>query len=314
MNYFSICAIFALHVSSLRLASPIDKDASMYMWDLDEEDTPLTHTKTEKLGHELSMDPDYYFGHNQKAGGTTIRSWLKKVCAELKAEGKTESEDCVVTHEAVSITKEEVNTLFGAESTFKAAIINLREPVARVQSLFNNWIFVDEKRGLDPHSLEWYIHSDTSICKNALHKTEPTMSHCFENMYVKSLVGTNPRNSDSNWQETTMDDLDVAKERLEKFSALVITEWLDRPEMADYICKHVFHLNRTIPFGHDRNGKAKMPQSHQQYHNFTPQQWAQMAERNKFDSMLYHYAKELAFKRMRDAGFSMPETLLKNSQ
>merc|ERR1712216_233718 len=101
------------------------------------------------------------------------------------------------------------------------------------------------------------------------------MWNCFDNFYIKSLVGTSRENPNSQripteWKDVTEADLRTAKEQLARFNAVVITEWLDADETQDYLSKHIFRLNQTIPIEHTDRLYID------DHWRFTPAQWAQV--------------------------------------
>lgn len=54
-------------------------------------------------------------------------------------------------------------------------------------------------------------------------------------MYVKSLVGTDRGNStvEGKWLEVDKEDLEFEKQRLSKFSGVLISEWLGHAAIAE---------------------------------------------------------------------------------
>jgi len=102
-------------------------------------------------------------------------------------------------------------------------------------------------------------------------------------------------------------DLEVAKQRLAGFSGVLISEWFGHPIVAEYLSKHVFHLDKTLPFPHSND--AAKGGGHGSSGTFSNKQRAWVSSENKYDNKLYQFARELALKRMIDAGYrvSMPE-------
>jgi hypothetical protein len=257
------------------------------------------------------ISPDYFLDHIRKAGGTTMRKWFDEVC---KLEHKENG--CEMVTEGGSLTEKIFNEIFDKQtSTIAVSVIHLREPVARAQSLVNmNLHSLHDtcqkgsfsKSHVDPDNCKHQTPSEELQRTSGLCRTMPAtaspnipMWNCWQNMYVKSLVGTDRRNStvEGQWLEVDMEDLELAKQRLAKFSGVLITEWLGHPAVAEYLSQHVVHLTQTIPFCNAHKLDS--------FVSFTSQDWARVASENTYDTQLYEFAKELALQRMHDAGFSV---------
>lgn len=257
-------------------------------------------------------NPEYFLDHIRKAGGSTMRRWLEEVCKATH-----EDKYCGLVKEGSSLTDQMVEDIFGNSSSITVSVIHLREPVARAQALVNmNLHSLSNacKKGdfnqshIDPSNCDHQTVSEELQRTSGLCSTSPATAipniplwNCWQNMYVKSLVGTDRKNPTAvaKWLEVDVEDLELAKKRLAKFSGVVITEWLGNPAVAEYLSKHVFHLDQTIPFGHSYK------HSTDDFHGFSIQEWARVASDNKYDEQLYEFAKELALQRMHDAGFSV---------
>jgi hypothetical protein len=276
----------------------------------DLESTNISYMSVLRNVESERTHPYYFLFHVRKAGGTTMRRWLEQVC-EFEHKDKYFG----MVAEGSSLTEKRSNEIFGNESNITVSVIHLREPVARAQSLVNmNLHHLNstcekgdfDKSHVDPEACHHQTASDElqrtgGMCNTMPAEASPNipMWNCWQNMYVKSLVGTDKRNStvDGTWLEVDQDDLELAKQRLAKFSGVVISEWLGNPAVAEYLSQHVFHLSGTIPFGNSNK------RSSEGVVGFSTQEWAMVASDNTYDKQLYEFAKELALQRMHDAGF-----------
>jgi hypothetical protein len=279
--------------------------------------------------------PAYYFHHMRKAGGTTLRFWFQCLCGdadhcqenhEETSENLSDGErnarleaECGRTHEGCSLPQGRFDEVFGKGSSFGPSVINLREPVARVESLMHMNL-IDLNHTCAGGRGDGY-HDPERDCKDTTAKGEllrtygecftmpgtdtpnTPMWNCWTNQYVKSLVGTNRRAQypePGRWFDVDEDDLEVAKTRLAGFSGVVISEWFGHPAVAEHLSKDVFHLGKTIPFPHANEGGHG---GHGSSGTFTKKQRDWVTAENKYDSKLYEFAKELALKRLIDAGY-----------
>jgi len=160
-----------------------------------------------------------YFAHTRKAGGTTIRRFLKQLATDLNYE--------LVVNEA---TKQEYpireDTLY---------VTNLRDPVDRIISDYKyegRWDceqLVHNKSGFVPslenqRSLEEDIQFMTNIVQRRnCKKTKRALWRCAEECYTR-WFGKNfncIQNYTSDWQG--------ALEKLMKYDIIIITDWLTDP-------------------------------------------------------------------------------------
>jgi len=293
--------------------------------------------------HARLAKPAYYFHHMRKAGGTTLRYWFECLCgntAHCQAARADASDsmshggsgarlaECGRTHEGCSLPQHRFDEIFGEDSNFGPSVINLREPVARAESLMhmnlvdlNNTCrdgkgdgFHDPERDCNDRTPKGELWRTWSECFTMPGDEIPNvpMWNCWTNQYVKSLVGTDRKFSDCRetmgrcirqWLYVDEQDLEVAKHRLAGFSAVLISEWFGHPTVAEYLSKHVFHLDKTIPFSHSNDGGKGGHRGSSG--TFTRQLRDWVSSENKYDSKLYEFAKELALKRMIDAGYRL---------
>jgi len=262
-----------------------------------------------------------------------MRAWLSQAFGEHGA--------CGQIAEGCSLPQHQFDDRFGEGSDIGITVINLREPVARVESFIkmnlgdvNDTCAVYSSipgdapefcNHLTPGSelkktwAECYsVPRNTTQCcwpntyvdlrpghpRTLCHEQQKPMWNCWTNQYVKSLVGTDRKNSPESvhqWLDVDEIDLELAKQRLARFSAVLITEWFGHPSLAEYLSKHVFHVNETIPIQNRRD--------HSNGHGFsgmfTREDRDFMSSANTYDSKLYEFAKTLALKRMMDAGYDL---------
>jgi hypothetical protein len=274
--------------------------------------------------------PAYYFHHMRKAGGSTLREWLQcfcgneryfQVCGEEASRARVE--ECGRTHEGCSLPQHRFDEIFGTESNIGPTVINLREPVARAESLMHmNLIDLNNtcaegkgdgfhvpERDCNDRSANGELWRTWGECFTMPGNETPNipMWNCWRNQYVKSLVGTDRNVLTWDWPPIRQwlyvdeQDLEVAKQRLASFSGVLISEWFGHPILAEYLSKHVFHLNKTLPFPHSNDGRKGG--GHGSSGTFAKKQRDWVSSENTYDIELYEFAKELALKRLIDAGY-----------
>jgi hypothetical protein len=289
------------------------------------------------LGFQLSPNqpaqqhPNYYFHHTRKAGGTSMRAWLQSMCGEHNDCGGDREEGC-------SLSQHRFDDRFGKGSNYVTTVIQLREPVARTESLVKMNLgemndtcsdYSDNPEGAPPfckeitpgnmlrttHAECYSVPKNTSECcwegfyirggprdgGIPCPEKHPPLWGCWANQYVKSLVGTDRRDSPETihlWLHVDETDLELAKRRLAGFNAVLITEWLGHPQVAEYLSKHVFNLSETQPFPHENKGRGFSG-------TFTREDRDWISSENTYDSKLYEFAREVSLKNMVDAGYSV---------
>lgn len=293
---------------------------------------PLERFGIVKLSHNQkspvpNIERQVLLMHMRKAGGTTLRRWLDAACQILK-----NTTDCAWVREGASINDPfYLKYLVGPNAKITIAIVNIREPMARTQSLVNMNIQQREKtcdvqdatvlasdlcRANNSVDAElqrirecYSIPSDKDATTLALYK-------CGADVYVKALAGTSDdhyvwravatklRNvpmGELFWGRASSQDLERAKQRLRAFHGVAIIEWVNLVAFEDYMSKIVLGLHNRLPF--KSAYRTQYEKASGASTKFTPEQMRTAELMNEQDLKLYDYAKRLVLQRMVDAGY-----------
>lgn len=181
------------------------------------------------------------------------------------------------------------------------SITSFRHPVNRVISLY--WYehvdyFVNVKKS--PRScypfVDWVnAWLDGADYKNAIETNYPGNNYIeIENYYVKALIG---------WQggkveQRSLNEQDYLKacEMLEKFDIILVSEWLAFGNQSDFL--NAIHSQATRKLGTFLKGKNQLLKA--TYPHLAHKESIAISllyERNKYDIMLYEFAKSLIIHR-----------------
>ncbi|CAK0830094.1 unnamed protein product [Prorocentrum cordatum] len=265
--------------------------------------------------------------HVRKAGGTTLRHWVHSACTVLK-----NTADCAWEREGASINNYfYFEYLAGPRAKITIAIINIREPLARTQSLVSMNIAQRDKSCKVQDAK--VLSSEKCLANNSVDAELQRIRECFSirgdlpvnaaisplyecgaDVYVKTLVGTSDehylwsevadegRHSNTLfWDRASSQELERAKQRLVAFHGVAITEWLNFVAFEDFMVKIVMGLHNRIRFGsaYPTQHKTRSGDSTR----FTPEQMRAAERMNEQDVALYDYAKRLVLQRMVGAGY-----------
>ncbi|CAK0875542.1 unnamed protein product [Prorocentrum cordatum] len=267
--------------------------------------------------------------HMRKAGGSTLRHWVRSACTVLK--NRT---DCAWEREGASINNYfYFEYLAGPRAKITIAIINIREPLRRTLSLVSmNIAQRDESCKVQDAKV---LSSEKCLANNSVEAELQRIRECYSlradapvsadiavplymcgaDVYVKALAGTSDEhyvwseavgdsrhvNNKMFWGRASSQELERAKQRLVAFHGVAITEWLNFVAFEDFMAKIVMGLHNRIPF----------ESAYRNQHNsrsgcitrFTPEQMRAAERMNEQDVALYDYAKRLVLQRMVDAGY-----------
>jgi len=262
-------------------------------------------------GDEYTESKRFFVFHTRKAGGTTVRRFIDSVCSN-----KFDTAECAWVLEGGSVNDWVYQHAFGHTSRIKYSIINFREPVSRVQSLIGSNLRVWRQKCQENRSrcvAQPTMQSEIDRLSNchsapADVKCGIPMWGCGVNMYVKSLVGTNPTDPSGSWQTVSDDDLRTAQERLKNFNIVMITEWFDDADVQEYVHKHVLGMPNVIKVGGQYTSNRWTFEGDR--YDMNDGERAHVATLNTYDSKLYASARSLLVHRMNEAGFKVTEALL----
>mmetsp|Transcript_10120 Transcript_10120/g.15134 ORF Transcript_10120/g.15134 Transcript_10120/m.15134 type:complete len:398 (+) Transcript_10120:56-1249(+) len=221
-----------------------------------------------------------YLFHMRKAAGTSLRTYLKLLTMNHQmsfheTEGKIINSNILKSPGIMSFT-------------------SLRHPVARIKSLYwyehVEWYYIIAQNPSVAKSYKVWVDAwlDGSEWKNAFTAANPGNTYMeIENYYVKSLSG---------WKgvgNIGEEDLERAKEVLQMFDMVLITEWLLEGGQARMMDTY-FKTSRSIQHIKDVKGNSFMKFK---YHSFLARDEEEVDDllraRNKYDILLYDYAQDL---------------------
>jgi hypothetical protein len=227
----------------------------------------------------------------RKAGGSTARRLLKKYCSEHGIKFSA-GEGMPLSHYRIE------------PDTF--LVINLREPVQRVCSLYNaegRWPFPATSWTADNMTPERAIPFEDWFRQREPIQSglAPPLWRVPQNYYVKSLSGTGQE--EPGGETVDASDYRHALRQLQRFDLVLICEWLHLNDFRRYVAERlsapgskkiaVEHLNKTGQFQDVFDIRGHM----------TSHEWEMVAGGNRWDRELYRFA---CWQTARQAGIEPP--------
>jgi hypothetical protein len=184
-----------------------------------------------------------YLYHVRKAAGTSLRTFFQDLsyCMRIsyfETEGKVLNSQLVSSESNVSLL----------------SVISFRNPIDRIKSLYwyeyVSWYYNVIKKPEKIHSFSEWINSwkDNASHKSSILKKLPRNNYVeIENYYIKLLIGhsfdLSLEKAGLSQRQITRNDLEKAKEVLEKFDFIFISEELGKKETSQ---------RQLLTFIHDR--------------------------------------------------------------
>ena len=217
--------------------------------------------------------------HMRKAGGTSLRQYCKKL-----SRAKCLPYDVV---EGYSLNYE--NYFQFDRKTIH--IISLREPLARIKSSYRfegRWPQMEKhrtKKNAKPFAV--WVREKIRDCG----RPPDFLWTCLSNYYVKALIGY-PRNGK---ESIGRDEFELATRRLESFEVVLITEWMNRPEVSRFL-QWELEWDRELSYVTFPIASAPIESDAELFDEFTLRT---LEEANYWDNKLYDFAKELSQSRIK---------------
>lgn len=235
--------------------------------------------------------------HVRKAAGTTIRDVLEQSCGRWHV-GFYEVEGLTLDANFLSYKSRDSTT------SSLLSVLTLRDPVERAMSMYwyehVGWWDGIQKKTEKCHSLTEWISTwrDSSEWKKDFMKKNPKSVYVeIENYYVKMLTGWTGPNVDG---PLTEDHLELAKQALDSFDVVMLTEWMNDATQIDAL-NALFPGRNMVATKHMVKGDPKAKQ--RLLSKLAPNE-DEMKEVlrgiNGLDLQLFEYAQSLAARRLRE--------------
>lgn len=221
--------------------------------------------------------------HMRKAGGTSLRQYVRHLSDKVGLESRV-IEGRTVDYKSLFCRQD--RTLY---------LTSIREPVARIKSSYRfegRWHIEEKERRLDNavSFAEWVDRASNTT-------NTDFVWNCVSNYYIKTLVGYPKRGGEG----IGVAELDLAREVLNRFDIVLITEWMSNPEIHRYV-RNKLDFNQAIP--NVRYPTESPNPVHEQSEIFDERTLERIDADNMLDKELYQYARELAKSRIRQMAAS----------